>query len=65
VDQDRDRIRDLSARLLRLHGLLLDRERRAYEDRHGSVASRELLHLVLYDEQFSWLRLLSVMIAEP
>ena len=47
MDQDRDRIRDLSARLLRLHGLLLDRERRAYEDRHGSVASRDLLHLVL------------------
>ena len=63
MNQDRDRIRDLSTRLLRLHGLLLDRERRAYEDRHGSVASRELLHLVLYDEQFSWLRLLSTMIA--
>ncbi len=63
MDQDRDRILDLSARLLRLHGLLLDRERRAYEDRHGSVASRELLHLVLYDEQFSWLRSLSGMIA--
>jgi hypothetical protein len=63
VDQDRDRLRDLNARLLSLHGVLLDRERRAYEDRHGSVASRELLHLVLYDAQFSWLRSLSGMIA--
>jgi hypothetical protein len=63
VDQDRDRLRDLNTRLLRLHGVLLDRERRAYEDRHGSVASRELLHLVLYDAQFSWLRSLSAMIA--
>lgn len=63
MDQDRDRLRDLSTRLLRLHGILLDRERRAYEERHGSVASRELLHLLLHDEHFSWLRSLSAMIA--
>jgi len=63
VEQDRDRLRDLSARLLRLHRVLLDRERRAYEDRHGAVPSRELLHLALHDEQFAWLRSLSVMIA--
>jgi hypothetical protein len=64
VDQDRDRLRDLSARLLRLHGILLDRERRAYEERHGAVASRELLHLLLHDAHFSWLRSLSSMIAK-
>jgi len=63
VDQDRHRLRDLSTRLLRLHGILLDRERRAYEERHGAVASRELLHLLLHDEHFSWLRSLSTMIA--
>jgi len=63
VDQDRDRLRDLSTRLLRLHGILLDRERRAYEERHGAVASRELLRLLLHDEHFSWLRSLSTMIA--
>ena len=64
VDQDRDRMRALSSRLLSLHGVLLDRERRAYEERHGSVASRELLQLLLHDEQFSWLRSLSSMIAK-
>lgn len=63
MDQDRDRLRELSARLLRLHRVLLDRERRAYEDRHGSIPSRQLLHLVLHDEQFAWLRSLSTMIA--
>jgi len=63
VEQDRDRLRDLSARLLRLHRVLLDRERRAYEDRHGAIPSRELLHLALHDEQFAWLRSLSTMIA--
>jgi hypothetical protein len=57
-------MRVLSTRLLTLHGLLLERERRAYEERHGSVASRELLHLLLHDEQFSWLRSLSSMIAK-
>ena len=63
MDQDRDRLRDLSTRLLRLHGVLLDRERRAYEDLHGSVPSHQLFQLVLYDAQFSWLRSLSAMIA--
>jgi hypothetical protein len=63
VDRDRDRLRDLGARLLRLHRVLLDRERRAYENRHGAVPSLQLLHLVLHDEQFTWLRSLSAMIA--
>ena len=61
--RERDRLRDLSTRLLQLHGVLLDRERRAYEDRHGSVPTYELFQLVLYDAQFSWLRSLSGMIA--
>jgi len=61
--RDRDRLRDLSTRLLQLHGVLLDRERRAYEDRHGSVPTHELFQLVLHDAQFSWLRSLSGMIA--
>jgi hypothetical protein len=56
-------MRVLSTRLLDLHGVLLDRERRAYEEEHGSVASRELLHLLLHDQRFAWLRSLSSMIA--
>jgi hypothetical protein len=56
-------MRDLSTRLLRLHRVLLDRERRTYEDRYGAIPSRQLLHLTLHDEQFSWLRSLSMMIA--
>ncbi|HKQ67055.1 MAG TPA: hypothetical protein VJZ73_18715 [Methylomirabilota bacterium] len=63
MDSDRDRMRILSTRLLDLHGVLLDRERRAYEEEHGSVASRELLHLLLHDRRFAWLRSLSSMIA--
>jgi hypothetical protein len=63
LDEDRDRMRTLSTRLLTLHGVLLDRERRAYEEQYGLVASRELLHLLLHDERFAWLRSLSSMIA--
>lgn len=61
---DRERLRDLSARLLLLHKILLDRERCAYEDRRGPIPSGELLFLVLNDEEFAWLRVLSGMIAE-
>jgi len=61
---DRERLRDLSTRLVRLHRLLLDRERGLYEDRHGAIPSGELFGLVLNDEQFAWLRSLSMLIAQ-
>jgi hypothetical protein len=63
VDDDRRRLNDLSARLLLLHGVLLERERTAYESLHGPIAPRELLRLLLGDEQFAWLRSLSQLIA--
>lgn len=63
MDPDRDRLRDLSDRLLRLHRVLLDRERLAYETRHGFVAAGDLFRLVLDDPQFAWLRSLSALIA--
>jgi len=64
VPQERQRLRELSSRLVRLHSLLLDRERRAYEDQHGPVGPRELLHLLINDEQFAWLRSLSTLMAQ-
>jgi hypothetical protein len=48
---------------MRLHGLLLERERRAYEASNGSTTSPELFRLVLHDDRFVWLRSLSRMIA--
>ena len=60
---DRERLRDLSSRLVRLHKVLLDRERRTYEGAHGSIPSGELFRLLLHDERFAWLRDLSAMIA--
>jgi hypothetical protein len=64
ADHERGRLRDLSTSLMRLHRLLLDRERGLYEDRHGAIPSRELFSLVLNDEQFAWLRSLSTLIAQ-
>ena len=61
---DRERLRDLSGRLLHLHKVLLEREREAYERRHGSIPSGALLGLVLDDEAFAWLRSLSALIAD-
>lgn len=64
MDPSRDQLRDLSTRLLRLHKVLLDRERQAYEDRYGAVPAGELFRLLLHDERFAWLRALSTMIAK-
>jgi hypothetical protein len=63
MEHARESLRDLSARLLRLHAALLERARQAYEHRHGSVAPRDLLPLVINDQHFAWLRPLSGMIA--
>jgi hypothetical protein len=49
--------------LLRLHKLLLDRERGRYQREHGPVEStHEFLGLVLSHVQFQWLRVLSELI---
>jgi hypothetical protein len=53
------RLRELRRGLLRLHKLLLDAERAAYEQTHGRVTSGELLQLVIKDEQFAWLHAIS------
>jgi len=63
MDEGRQRLRDLSARLLRLHKVLLDRERREWEATRGPIAPGELLRLLLSAREFAWLRSLSAMIA--
>ena len=64
MDTERDRLRELNVRLTRLHKLLLDRERRAYERQHGVVNPHALLQLVLHDARFAWLRSLSMVMAQ-
>lgn len=56
-------LQNLRRGLLRLHKVLLDGERDRYEEVFGRVASSgALLHLVIHDEQFAWLRSLSELI---
>ncbi|HUF94103.1 MAG TPA: hypothetical protein VMR23_17130 [Candidatus Limnocylindria bacterium] len=62
-EDERARLRDLSARIVRLHTTLLERERGLHEERAGPIAPAELFRLVLHDEHFAWLRALSALIA--
>jgi hypothetical protein len=64
-DGTRQLLRELSRRLLRLHKALLDLQRREYESDHLPPSSgTELLHLVLNDPHFAWLRTLSALIVQ-
>jgi catechol 2,3-dioxygenase len=62
-DTARTRLRDLRARLLSLHKVLLDDARVAYEMDRGRVPSNSsLLQLVINDPWFAWLHALSELI---
>ena len=45
--------------LVRLHGALLEWERRGHERASGRMAATEFLQVLLHDPAFAWLRLLS------
>lgn len=60
----RQYLRDLRNKLLHLHKTLLQTERIAYEQLHGQVSSRELLQLVMENEQFAWLRRISQLVVQ-
>ena len=62
MDAGRDRLQQLRTRLLRLHSVLLERERDAHERAHGRSTPHELLQLLLTDPGFEWLRALSRMV---
>jgi hypothetical protein len=59
---ERQLLTDLRRTLLHLHKTLLDWERAAYERLHGRVSGHELLHAILNDPQFAWLRPVSELI---
>jgi hypothetical protein len=54
----------LRIKLLRLHKLLLNTERRTYEQMRGQVSGGELLQLVINHDQFAWLHRLSELIVQ-
>ncbi len=59
---ERQVLTDLRRALLHLHKTLLEWERAAYERVHGRVSGHELLHAILNDPQFAWLRPVSELI---
>jgi len=63
TDQNRARLRELRAKLLQLHKVLLDDARAAYEMDRGRVPSNaSLLQLVINDPWFAWLHSLSELV---
>ena len=60
-----EKLRAIRGTLLHLHKTLLERERDAYEREHGKIGSSyEYLNLVMHDQSFAWLRLLSELIVQ-
>ncbi|PSB27821.1 hypothetical protein [Stenomitos frigidus] len=57
-------LNELRLKLLRLHKLLLEAERVAYEQVQGQVSRGQLLQLVISHEQFAWLHQLSQRIVQ-
>lgn len=54
------RLRELRPLLLNLHKALMEQERSAYEQAHGTIATKgEYFQLVLGHEWFNWLRPIS------
>ncbi len=58
------RLSVLRDKLLDLHKILLETERTTYEQVRGRVSRGELLQLLISDEQFAWLRNISMLVVE-
>lgn len=50
--------------LLKLHKVMLDREREIYEGVNGPLSATQYLSVLLEDEDFAWLRKFSMLIVE-
>jgi len=50
--------------VLHLHRLLVEIERRDYERAHGRLSAGALLHNLIHDVTFAWLRPLTTLIAQ-
>lgn len=64
TDETRQKLKELSRAMLRLHKSLLDGAKIEYEAKHGKIQSpNQYLSLVIDDPHFAWLRKLSALIA--
>jgi len=60
----RQRLLNLRLALLQQHKILLEWERIAFEKTYGRVSGGELLQLLINNEQFAWLRVISELVVE-
>jgi hypothetical protein len=61
--EQRNLLSVIRTKLLQLHKLLMEDQRKEYEQEHGRVeSSGELLRLVMYHDAFSWLHSISELI---
>jgi len=58
------RLREVRLRLLHLHQILLEMERKDFERTHGRVNSGEMLQLVINHAQFAWLCMVSALVVQ-
>jgi hypothetical protein len=64
TDETRQKLKDLSKSLLRLHKTLLDAAKVEYEAKFGAIAgANQYLQLVIDDQHFEWLRKISALVA--
>lgn len=61
-DAERALLVELRNLLLQLHKTLIDWQRTDYERVHGRLQTTQLLHVLLNDESFAWLRSMSGLI---
>jgi len=57
-------LKESRLKLLRLHKLLVDTERKNFENRNGKISSGQFLNLLINDPNFEWLRRFSTLIVE-
>lgn len=64
TDETRQKLKNLSKALLRLHKTLLDAAKLEYEAKNGAIAGvGQYLQLVIDDPHFAWLRKFSSLVA--
>ncbi len=64
TNETRQKLKDLSKAMLRLHSTLLDAAKIEYETKNGRISGvAQYLQLVIDDPHFSWLRKFSSLIA--
>lgn len=59
-----EKLKEIRNELLRLHKTLMNFEQENYEEINGKVSNLELLRLLFEDENFAWLRDISILVAE-